>query len=149
MAHRRNVPVVDRLSAARRSANMSRIRSKDSLPEMTVRHLLFKLGYRYYLHAANLPGRPDLVFPRRKKVVFVHGCFWHQHESCREGRLPASNTGYWAEKLKRNVQRDVDARVRLRAAGLEALIVWECELGDELALTHKLVSFLGPARNVG
>src|SRR5690348_9794391 len=106
--------MTDKLSPARRSANMSKIRSKDSEPELVVRRLAFKLGYRFRLHGAKLPGKPDLVFAGRKKVIFVHGCFWHQHEGCREGRVPESNTAYWAPKLQRNIQRDAEAQSALR-----------------------------------
>jgi DNA mismatch endonuclease, patch repair protein len=135
--------MTDTLSPERRSANMSKIRSTDSVPEMLVRRLAFRLGYRYRLHAANLPGKPDLVFPARRKVVFVHGCFWHQHQSCQEGRVPRSNTGYWAPKLERNVQRDAESRARLRAAGWKSLVVWECETKSEPRLKAKLMKFLG------
>src|SRR5437764_15346089 len=108
--------MADKLSPARRSANMARIRSKDSAQEMVVRRLVFSLGYRYRLHAAKLPGKPDMVFASRRKVIFVHGCFWHQHQACREGRAPGSNTGYWTPKLQRNVRRDAEAQAALRAA---------------------------------
>ena len=135
--------MTDLLSRSRRSANMSKIRSKDSAPEMLVRRLAFRLGYRYRLHAANLPGKPDLVFPGRKKVIFVHGCFWHQHRDCAEGRLPRSNTDYWVPKLTRNVQRDAESRARLRRAGWKALVIWECETKVEARLAAKLKKFLG------
>jgi DNA mismatch endonuclease (patch repair protein) len=82
-----------------RSENMRAIKGKDTAPELAVRHLLFKLGYRYRLHVRNLPGVPDIVFKGRRKIIFVHGCFWHQHTGCREGRLPRSNEGYWKPKL--------------------------------------------------
>jgi DNA mismatch endonuclease (patch repair protein) len=134
--------MTDKLSPARRSANMSKIRSKNSAPEMLVRRLVFKLGYRYRLHAAKLPGKPDLVFPSRKKAIFVHGCFWHQHPQCREGRAPGSNTGYWTPKLQRNVQRDDQAQKALRAAGWDSLVIWECETTDGQTLQEKLEAFL-------
>src|ERR1700761_3512616 len=98
--------MADHLSPERRSKKMSRISSKDTKPELVVRRLLHGLGYRYRLHRKDLPGKPDLVFTKRKKVIFVHGCFWHQHSECREGRIPGSRLDYWEAKLKRNVERD-------------------------------------------
>jgi len=97
---------MDKLTAERRSANMRAIRSKGTKPEMRVRRLIHTLGYRYRLHRKDLPGKPDLVFPGRRCVIFVHGCFWHQHAGCREGRPPRSNSGYWTPKLSRTVERD-------------------------------------------
>ena len=135
--------MTDKLSPARRSANMSRIRSKDSTPEMLVRRLVFKLGYRYRLHRANLPGKPDLVFPSRKKAVFVHGCFWHQHQGCREGRTPGSNETYWGPKLQRNVDRDRQHEAELRRLGWQVLVVWECQLRDSGTLAQEVGRFLG------
>ena len=135
--------MTDKLSPARRSANMGKIRSKDSAPELVVRRIAFRLGYRYRLHTAKLPGKPDLVFPARRKVIFVHGCFWHQHKGCREGRPPGSNTGYWAPKLKRNVERDADSEAQLRDAGWACLTIWECEIKDASTLARRLAAFLG------
>ena len=134
--------MTDKLSPPRRSANMSKIRSKNSVPELAVRRLAFKLGFRYRLHATNLPSKPDLVFAGRRKVIFVHGCFWHQHQGCREGRVPGSNTRYWAPKLQRNVTRDADAQAALRAIGWESLVIWECETTNLQALQNKLAAFL-------
>lgn len=125
-----------------RSENMRRIRSKDTAPEMTVRRAAFRLGYRYRLHRKDLPGRPDLVFPGRHKVVFVHGCFWHQHRACGEGRLPRSRREYWVPKLQRNVQRDAEETAALHAAGWETLVIWECETKDTAALALRLRQFL-------
>ena len=138
--------LADKLSPARRSANMARIRSRDTKPEMVVRRLLHAMGYRYRLHRRDLPGNPDLVFSGRRKVVFVHGCFWHQHEdpSCLDGRPPKSNASYWAPKLQRNVERDRQAAISLMAEGWDALIVWECEVRDRKALSEKLRTFLDP-----
>lgn len=130
-----------------RSRIMSSIRSKDTKPEMIVRRLLHRAGYRYRLHRRDLPGNPDLIFEGRQKVIFVHGCFWHQHEAeaCRDGRKPKSNTGYWHEKLERNVARDRAAVEQLSVQGWQTLIVWECETKDEAALGDRLRGFLGPA----
>jgi DNA mismatch endonuclease, patch repair protein len=129
-----------------RSENMRRIRSSDTVPEVAVRKITHRLGFRFRLHRRDLPGKPDLVFAGRKKVIFVHGCFWHQH-SCREGRVPSSNSDYWAPKLGRNVERDTAALRGLHALGWSTLVIWECELKDEAALTEKIRTFLsgGPA----
>lgn len=111
-----------------RSENMRRIRSKDTAPELLVRRLVWSLGYRYRLHRKDLPGKPDLVFGTRKKVIFVHGCFWHQHPAgCSDSRLPKSRLGYWLPKLQRNCERDAKAVAALEAAGWQVLIIWDCE----------------------
>lgn len=129
-----------------RSENMRRIRSKDTAPEMAVRSLAHRLGYRYRLHRKDIPGKPDLVFPGRRKVIFIHGCFWHQHPGCREGRPPKSNTAYWLPKLERNMERDKDALARLAAAGWDVLVIWECETKDAEILARTLTGFLGAPR---
>lgn len=133
--------MADRLSPTRRSENMRRIKGKDTAPEMVVRRLVHGMGYRYRLHAKDLPGKPDLVFRRRKAVVFVHGCFWHQHD-CRDGRQPGSRQDYWRPKLARNVERDRDAVERLITDGWRVLVVWECETGDTMVLARRLSKFL-------
>ena len=127
---------------------MSAIRSRDTKPEMTVRRLLHDMGYRYRVHRRDLPGKPDIVFAGRKKAIFVHGCFWHQHElaTCLDGRRPKSNTDYWTQKLGRNVERDRLNIERLRAAGWETMIVWECQIKDIETLKTGFREFLGPAR---
>lgn len=129
-----------------RSDNMRRIRSKDTAPEMAVRRLTHGLGYRYRLHRKDVPGKPDLVFPARRKVIFIHGCFWHQHPGCREGRPPKSNTAYWLPKLERNQQRDKAALESLATLGWDALVIWECEIKDGPGLARKIAEFLGPAQ---
>lgn len=120
---------MDIISPERRSENMRRIRGKDTEPELIVRRALFSLGYRYRLHSGKLPGKPDLVFPKQRKVIFVHGCFWHNHShvSCKIARLPKSNSQYWAEKLRRNVERDAERRAELRRQGWKVMVIWECE----------------------
>jgi DNA mismatch endonuclease (patch repair protein) len=133
---------MDSLNAKQRSENMSRIRSKDTQPEMRVRKLAHRLGYRYRLHVRDLPGKPDLVFASKQKVIFVHGCFWHQHQKCREGRLPASRPEYWIPKLTRNTDRDKQHIASLRKLGWKVLTLWECEVGNELVLERKLLRFL-------
>jgi DNA mismatch endonuclease (patch repair protein) len=135
--------VADKLSAERRSANMRRIRNKDTSPELILRSIIHRLGYRFRLHRKDLPGRPDLVFPSRRKVIFVHGCFWHQHSGCKEGRLPASRLEYWEPKLKRNQARDAENRAHLQEAGWGVLTVWECSLRKHLPVIKTLRRFLG------
>jgi DNA mismatch endonuclease (patch repair protein) len=137
---------VDNLSESRRSENMRRIQSKNTAPEIALRSLVYSLGYRFRLHGKDLPGKPDLVFPGRKKVIFLHGCFWHQHEECREGRMPGIRREYWAPKLARNVERDSASQMALESLGWSVYTVWECELERDLkSVSHKLCSFLGPA----
>lgn len=135
--------MADKISPARRSANMRQIRSRDMKPEMAVRQMVHKMGYRYQLHRRDLPGKPDLVFVSRRAVIFVHGCFWHQHD-CEDGHNPKSNAGYWGAKLRRNVERDVACIAALQLSGWRILVIWECEARDRVTLRDKLVSFLGP-----
>jgi len=110
-------------------------------PEMIVRRLVHKLGYRYRLHRKELPGNPDLVFPLRHKIIFVHGCFWHQHIKCKDGHLPKSNLSYWKPKLKRNTQRDKRTLVELTKMGWDVLVIWECETTNQDSLSIKLKQF--------
>ncbi|HWE06984.1 MAG TPA: DNA mismatch endonuclease Vsr [Rhizomicrobium sp.] len=132
---------MDTFSAAERSAVMKRVRSKDTQPEMAVRSMVHRMGFRYALHRRDLPGNPDMVFPSRQRIIFVHGCFWHGH-SCRSGRnRPASNTDYWIAKLNRNVARDSSNRRRLRSLGWRMLVVWECELKDPERLRARIARF--------
>lgn len=136
--------MVDSLTAEQRHRVMSRIRSKDTKPEMLVRRLLYAQGYRYRLHAADLPGTPDLVFRGRHQVIFVNGCFWHSH-SCPNGtHKPATNADFWEAKRSRTVERDSQALAVLANGGWTAMTVWECELRDLAAVAHSLHLFLGP-----
>ena len=123
---------------------MRAIRNKDMSPEITVRRVTHGLGYRYRLHRRALPGCPDLVFPSRRKVIFVHGCFWHQHASktCKIARMPKSNQNYWTTKLKRNVDRDSENQLHLREMGWEVVVIWECETKELKALRKKISKFL-------
>jgi len=122
---------------------MARIRKKDTKPEMLVRRLVHSLGYRYRLHKEGLPGTPDIVLSARRKVIFVHGCFWHRHEGCADGRkLPRGNLSYWGPKLKRNRQRDEANVARLRELGWDVLVVWECEIRNGKLTSEALVTFL-------
>lgn len=125
---------------------MARIRKVDTTPELIVRRLAHKLGYRFRLHRRDLPGVPDMVFPGLGKVIFVHGCFWHRH-TCRDGRkLPSSKPDYWGSKLARNAERDGMHQAALTQLGWKALVLWECELRDELKLQKALIKFLGRRR---
>lgn len=137
----------DKLTRAQRSALMSRIRSKDTKPEMIVRRLLHRMGYRYVLHDKRLPGTPDLVFPSRRKVLFVHGCFWHGH-ACGRGFKPVTNADFWRAKIERNQERDREAQRELRRLGWEALTVFECALKRDATtrLTARLVRYLEATR---
>ena len=134
--------MVDSIDQATRSAFMARVRGKNTRPEMIVRKLLFAAGYRYRLHARKLPGSPDLVFPTRKKVIFVHGCFWHRHDGCVASRIPKSRTDYWSEKLNGNKLRDMRNVQALHEAGWQILIVWECQLSNSEMLLKRLRQFL-------
>jgi DNA mismatch endonuclease (patch repair protein) len=120
--------MVDFLTPAQRSERMSRIRGKDSQPELALRRGLHRLGLRYRLHAKDLPGKPDLVFPRYKAVVFVHGCFWHRHEGCKIATIPKSNTPFWVEKFTKNKSRDARVADSLKNLGWRVFVVWECDL---------------------
>lgn len=136
---------MDKLNPEQRSANMRAIRSKDMAPELMVRKLVHGMGYRYRLHRRELPGKPDLVFVARRKVIFVHGCFWHQHNSakCSDSRLPKSNQEYWNPKLERNTARDRQQVAALKRLGWKVLVVWECETKHPSRLVKRLQTFLG------
>ena len=122
-------------------------KGKDTKPEVAVRRLLHAMAYRFRLHRRDLPGTPDIVLPGRRKAIQVHGCFWHQHEGCRHGRLPATRQEYWVPKLARNKERDRQVEAALAALGWDATTVWECELGDLGRLADRLRTFLGPSGN--
>jgi DNA mismatch endonuclease, patch repair protein len=129
---------MDRLTAERRSWNMSRVRGKNTLPELKVRSLLHRLRFRFSLKSRDLPGRPDIVLPRYGAVVFVHGCFWHQHKRCGKSALPKTRTEFWLAKLEENVERDRRNAVELKDLGWKVLTVWECELTDEARISARL-----------
>jgi len=133
---------MDRLSKERRSWNMSHIRSKDTKPEVLVRSLLHRMGYRFRLHT-NLPGHPDIVLPRYKSVIFVHGCFWHRHEECKYAYMPKTRMKFWESKFKSNVNRDRTVVADLKRLGWHVLIIWECQVRDEKGIEHLLWAFLG------
>jgi DNA mismatch endonuclease (patch repair protein) len=137
--------MTDTLTPRERSERMSRVRGRDTKPEIIVRKLTHGMGYRYRLHVAALPGRPDLVFPSRRRVIFVHGCFWHRHAdpACKLARLPKSRLDFWRPKLEANRARDIANQARLAAGGWRVLVLWECETGDRAALTARIATFLG------
>jgi DNA mismatch endonuclease (patch repair protein) len=137
---------MDTLSAEARSERMSRVRSKDTKPELKVRRLVHSMGFRYRLHRTDLPGKPDLVFASRKKVIFVHGCFWHRHGArCPLTRLPKSKLDFWQPKLEQNRERDRKNVRELRIAGWKIFTVWECELGRPERLARRIMKFLEPS----
>ena len=136
------VPMVDTLTPAQRSERMRRIRSKNSKGELFVRRMIHHMGFRFRLHSQKLPGKPDMVFPRFKKVVFFHGCFWHWHD-CSLGRLPKSKLDFWLPKLEKNRERDLSNQMALAALGWDHLVLWECELRDPSALRERVKLFLG------
>lgn len=133
---------MDTLSRRERSLRMALVRGIDTKPELRVRSLVHSLGYRYRLHVSALPGRPDLVFPKRHKVLFVHGCFWHRHSGCTLARLPKSRMDFWLPKLTSNHERDRRNAAKLRKAGWKVCVVWECELKDLNKVTEKIARFL-------
>jgi DNA mismatch endonuclease (patch repair protein) len=134
----------DVLTREQRRRNMAAIRSKNTKPEMVVRRLVHSLGFRFRLHRSDLPGKPDLTFPKMRKVIFVHGCFWHMHD-CPYGRVsPKSNAEFWARKRQSNVERDNRAVEVLATLGWQMLIIWECETRNLQNLQISIVSFLGP-----
>lgn len=133
---------MDTFTQLKRSAVMRAIKGKNTVPELMVRSLLHSLGYRYRIHATTLPGKPDLVFASRGKVIFVHGCFWHGHEGCRYSHLPKSNQAYWEAKISRNKVRDARAIRRLRQLGWSVATVWACQVKDASRLEKRLVRFL-------
>jgi DNA mismatch endonuclease (patch repair protein) len=133
---------MDTLSREKRSWNMSRIRSRDTIPEKTVRSVLRRLRYRIQLHAKDLPGRPDIVLPRRKTVVFVHGCFWHRHSRCRFAYTPKTRRTFWLRKFTENRNRDARARRHLRKLGWKVITVWECQTDDMKTLTIRFKRLL-------
>ncbi len=129
---------MDRVTAAQRSRNMSRIRGRHTGPELAVRKTLHALGLRFRLHSSKLPGKPDIVLRKHRSIVLVHGCFWHQHPDCPRAFRPASNTDFWEAKLARNQLRDRTVANVLSLAGWRVLVVWECETKDSTALSARL-----------
>jgi DNA mismatch endonuclease (patch repair protein) len=133
---------VDSLSPEERSERMARVRAKDTRPELFVRRLVFSLGYRYRLHARDLPGHPDLVFRKLRKVIFIHGCFWHRHGACALARLPKSRLEFWVPKLEGNKRRDQRNKRALAKQGWKVLTIWECQLKSTGRLETRIRRFL-------
>lgn len=136
--------MTDTFSPQARSAIMRAVKSKNTRPEMLVRSLLHRAGYRFRLHRNDLPGRPDIIFPGRRKIIFVHGCFWHSHSdpACTRARVPKSRADYWIAKLESNAKRDRETAAALEGAGWKSLVIWECELRDLEAVLSRLRAFL-------
>ncbi|WP_129567404.1 DNA mismatch endonuclease Vsr [Agrobacterium sp. CFBP2214] len=133
--------MTDRLTPEKRSWLMSRVKSRDTTPEIAVRKAAFSLGLRFRLHTSKLPGRPDLIFPRWKKVIFVHGCFWHRHPGCRKATTPKSNEAFWEEKFRRNVDRDERVLHEISILGWDPLVIWQCQTRSDKELKDRLISF--------
>lgn len=131
---------------ALRSSIMRAVKSKNTSPELFVRRLVFAMGFRYRLHRKDLPGTPDLVFSGLRRIIFVHGCFWHGHSCSRGARQPKSNSAYWREKIRRNVTRDRMNIYALVKAGWQVKTIWECELGEKIEVQEQIMKFLGPNR---
>lgn len=133
---------MDSLTSARRSEQMARIRSGNTGPELKVRKILHRIGYRFRLHRRDLPGTPDIVLPRHRVAIFVHGCFWHGHDCRRGAREPKTNADYWRNKRSRNRRRDDRAQRELVAQGWRVLVLWECDLGSGFELADRLAEFI-------
>ena len=135
--------MADRISEEQRSYNMRRVKNANTEVELRVRRLVHSMGYRFRLHDRTLPGTPDIVFSKKRKVIFVHGCFWHQHDKCSASRRPTSNQGFWNQKLDRNLERDLANQQRLLDSGWSSLVLWECELDDLTSVAPRIKDFLG------
>ncbi|MBS7473692.1 DNA mismatch endonuclease Vsr [Pseudomonas syringae] len=135
--------MTDRLTSQKRSWNMSRIRSRDTAPELAVRKVLYRMGYRYRLHSAIVPGKPDIVLTKFKSVIFVHGCFWHRHSGCKFAYTPKSREEFWTKKFEANVRRDEVVKNQLSGLGWRILIIWECETKSSDIIENRLRGFLG------
>ncbi|MBT6143574.1 DNA mismatch endonuclease Vsr [bacterium] len=135
--------MTDHLSPEERSWNMSRIKSKNTKPEKTVRSSLHKMGYRFRLHRKDLPGKPDIVLAKHKTVIFVHGCFWHQHKGCKYAYQPKTRAGFWRDKLQGNCERDIRTRKELRKMNWKARVIWECQTKNPAKLNKNLEQLLG------
>lgn len=134
----------DVFSKEKRSWIMSRISGRDTKPEIIVRKLIHCLGFRFRLHVRTLPGNPDIVLPRHRKVIFVHGCFWHGHENCKRSKKPSTNTGFWDKKISDNVERDKAVTATLNKLGWQSLTIWQCDIRDREKINNLLRSYLIP-----
>ena len=133
---------MDVFDKEKRSRVMSKIKDKNTKPEVLVRSVLHRMGYRFRLHGKDLPGKPDIILPKYKKVIFVHGCFWHGHEGCDKSKRPSANREFWDKKLDKNINRDQKNIAELNKYGWETLIIWTCETKDIQTLKQKLTTFL-------
>lgn len=133
---------MDIISKDKRSWNMSRIRSKDTKPEMIIRSLLHRMGYRFRLHRKDLPGNPDIVLPKYKTVIFVHGCFWHRHKNCKYAYKPKTRVNFWEDKLSGNADRDKIKQSTLKTLGWNVIVIWECELLKRELVVNKITKYL-------
>jgi len=140
--------VKDRLSQAHRSWNMSRIQNKNTTPELVVRRCLHQMGYRFRLHRKDLPGRPDIVMPKFKTVVLVHGCFWHRHRGCSNCTTPSANRKFWLKKFQDNMNRDQKNRRALKKSGWRVLVIWECQTEDVEKLRRRLTRLMDSIQTV-
>lgn len=134
--------MTDIVNSKRRSAMMACIGGRDTAPELAVRRIAYRMGLRFRLHRKDLPGRPDLVFPKHRLVVFVHGCFWHRHQECKYAYTPKSRIEFWARKFASNIARDGRQEAALKALGWRVLVIWECETKDEVAVERKLAAVI-------
>ena len=125
--------------SASRSKNMSAIKSKNTKPEVEVRKLLHSMGFRFRLHKKDLPGSPDIVLPKYKTVIFVHGCFWHRHENCKYASTPKTRKEFWESKFKANVKRDLEIQEKIKNIGWQSVVIWECQVKNKSFLTKKFV----------
>ena len=132
--------MTDIVDSKRRSELMANIRGRDTAPELAVRRIAHRMGLRFRLHRIDLPGRPDLVFPKHRLAVFVHGCFWHRHQGCRYASTPKSRIAFWTEKFAANVERDARQEAALRTLGWRVLVIWQCESRDEAAVECRLAA---------
>lgn len=133
---------MDVFTKEKRSKIMSKIKGKDTRPEKVVRSLLHQMGYRFRLHRRDLPGNPDIVLPKHKKVIFVHGCFWHGHDGCPRAKRPSTNKKFWNEKLTKNIERDKKNQKELLKLGWQPLVVWQCQIKDLENLNEKIIHFI-------
>jgi DNA mismatch endonuclease (patch repair protein) len=131
---------MDTITKERRSWNMSKIRSKDTLPEIRIRKALWRMGYRYRLYYKLLPGKPDIVITKQKIVVFVHGCFWHRHENCIEASRPKTNSEYWETKIQKTIERDKKHQAEIQMAGWKVIIIWECNVKNDIDDNVKMLN---------
>jgi DNA mismatch endonuclease, patch repair protein len=139
---------MDNLSQEHRSWNMRQIKSGNTKPELTIRSLLHSMGYRFRLNRNDLPGRPDIVLPKYKTVIFVHGCFWHRHKGCKFSYTPKSNVSFWNEKFKTNILRDKEVKKQLKSLKWRTFVIWECELSNIKMLKNKIRMFFDSLYNI-